>query len=147
MISRGELLIKMGIGMNIFKAIFGARSETPSKTISKDASIGQILLNRSYRTLIKNNAEAKKAALSVFWHGQTQLIRSADGAFIFASTANIHIPSRLKTFADMYYEETVVVSQDVAHLTEELTRGIDDQILKIETIYSIADAIVGEYNL
>ncbi len=134
--------------MNIFKAIFGARSEAPSKVTAKDATIGQILLSRSYRTLIKNNAEAKKAALTVFWHGQTQLIQDADGEFVFASTVKMHIPSRLKAFVDVYYdEETLVVSQDVAHLTEELTRAFDDQIIKMETIYSIADAIVCEYNL
>lgn len=134
--------------MNIFKAIFGARSETPSKITAKNATIGQILLSRSYKMLIKNNAQAKKAALTVFWHGQTQLIQDTDGEFVFASTVNMHIPSRLKAFADMYYdEETLVVSQDVAQLTEELTRGIDDQVIKMETIYSIADAIVNEYNL
>src|SRR3546814_8883273 len=52
----------------------------------------------------------------------------------------------LQSFSDRFYiEEGMTVSHEVVNFTYQLTRTIEDQNIQIETIYSIAEAIVEKY--
>lgn len=133
--------------MGFLKALFGGTSSNSPPSTNKHKSIGHAVLDQ-YKPFIKNKEAAKKAALSVLWHGKTQFIEGPDGEIIRASDSTIPLPRRLQSFSDKFYnEETGVVSHEVVGLTEQLTRSIDNQTIQIETIYSIAEAIVEKYDL
>jgi hypothetical protein len=133
--------------VGLLRAIFGAPSKAPASISGNDRTIGHSLLPQ-YKRLIKNKADAKNAALSVYWHGQTQFIQDDNGSIIRASKSAIVVPTRLKSFADKFYdEENLVTNPAVVGLTYGLTRNIEDQTIQIETIYAIAEAILDSYSI
>lgn len=133
--------------MGLFRSLFGGTSSESASQINNNKSIGHAVVGK-YKPFIGNKESAKKAALSVLWHGKTQFIYGPDGNIIRASDSAIPLPPRLQLFSDSYYdEESGVVSHEVIQVTEQLTSSIDDQNIQIETIYSIAEAIVEKYDL
>ena len=133
--------------MRFLKAMFGAPSKVPAAISDNGKTIRNFLLPQ-YKRLIKNKADAKNAALSVYWHGQTQFIQDDNGNIIRASKSSIAVSARLKLFADKFYdEENLVSNQAVVGLTYELTRDIEDQTIQIGTIYAIAEAILDDYRI
>ena len=133
--------------MGFLKTLFGGNSGNGTPPSRKNKSIGYVLLDQ-YKPFITNKKSAMKAALSVLWHGKTQFIGGPGGKIIRASDSNIALPARLQLFSDRFYdEEGGVVSREVVDLTYSITRTIQDETVQIETIYSIAEAIVEKYDL
>ncbi|MFC0389147.1 hypothetical protein [Muricoccus vinaceus] len=133
--------------MGFLKTIFGRASSNSAASTNTGSSIGHAVLDR-YKPFLANKEAAKKAALSVLWHGKTQFIEGPDGEIIRASESAIPLPRRLQSFSDKFYDEDkLVVSHEVVGLTDQLTRTIDNQTIQIETIYSIAEAIVEKHDL
>lgn len=133
--------------MEFLKALFSRTSSNSATSTNTGKSIGHALLEH-YKPFIGNKEAAKKAALSVLWHGKTQFIESPGGEFIRASDSAIPLPRRLQLFSDKFYgEEKMIISHEVVDLTYQLTRTIDNQTAQIETIYSIAEAIVEKHGL
>lgn len=134
-----------GGDMGFLRTLFGG---APSKIAPKtNRSIGHAVLEK-YKPFITDKESAKKAALTVLWHGKTQFIDGPDGQIIRASDSDIPLPHRLQSFSDRFYvEEGMTVNHEVINFTYQLTRTIEDQNIQIETIYSIAEAIVEKYDL
>lgn len=133
--------------MGFLRAMFGAPSKAPASISENDRTIGNFLLAQ-YKRLIKNKTDAMNAALSVYWYGQSQFIQDDNGSIIRASESAIVVPTRLKLFADKFYdEEDLVTDRAVVGLTYELTRNIEDQRIQIETIYAIAEDILDSYSI
>ncbi|WP_172704900.1 hypothetical protein [Sphingomonas sp. LH128] len=133
--------------MGFLKTLFGGSSSNSTPKSNTNKSIGHAVFDK-YRPFITDKESAKKAALSVLWHGKTQFVDGPDGTVIRASDSAIPLPPRLQAFSDRFYdEEGMTASNEVVDLTYQLTRTIDDQYIQIETIYSIAEAIVERYNL
>lgn len=131
--------------MGFLRALFGGGSSKSAP--EKNRSIGHAVLEK-YKPFINGKESAKKAALSVLWHGKNQFIDGPNGQIIRASDSNIPLPTRLKSFSDRFYsEEGITVNQEVVNFTYQLTRSIEDQNIQIETIYSIAEAIVEKHDL
>lgn len=131
--------------MGFLKTLFGGTSNKISPNTNR--SIGHAVFEK-YKPLITNKESAKKAALTVLWHGKSQFIDGPNGQIIRASDSDIPLPHRLQSFSDRFYvEEGMAVNHDVVNLTYQLTRTIEDQNIQIETIYSIAEAIVEKYDL
>src|SRR3546814_12236924 len=96
--------------MGFLKTLFGDTSKKiPPKT---NISIGHAVLQK-YKPFITDKESAKKAALTVLWHGKTQFIDGPNGQIIRASDSSIPVPHRLQSFSDRFYiEEGMPVSQD-----------------------------------
>src|SRR3546814_15065520 len=81
-------LLCHGGDMGFLKTLFGDTSKKiPPKT---NISIGHAVLQK-YKPFITDKESAKKAALTVLWHGKTQFIDGPNGQIISASDSYIHI--------------------------------------------------------
>ena len=133
--------------MGFLGSLFGGSSSNSAPQTNKNKSIGHALLGK-YKPFITSKETAKKAALTVLWAGKTQFIYGPDGGMIRGADSGVALPPRLQSFSDRFYDEGgMIVNQQVAGLTESLVRAIDDGVIQIETIYSIAGAIVEKYDL
>ena len=78
--------------MGFLRTLFGGGSSKSAP--EKNRTIGQAVLEK-YKPFINGKESAKKAALSVLWHGKNQFIDGPNGQIIRASDSDIPLPTRL----------------------------------------------------